>query len=327
MSAGRTAGPRWAPPWRETVPGYCGLGSDSWISTYLQGCCPRACPWRAHRTRHGRDVRLYQARSASPAGTTCLHAAVKRAEASDQVVTREQISRGDGLVLDTPKTKAGIRELPLAPDSELRAVLDAQLTPRVADAADAPLFPRAPRGMQYLHPNVLRKHFAKAIEAANAKLTAAGHPTVPKGFVWHGLRHSALTLIAGAGATTEELLTFGGHSDVRVASTRCVAASRRGSSRGPVWRATDQGPREGPRPPVPSDPGGRSAFASPLLTVHRSSQGPALRAPVRMEAGILSTGCLMRIFSCNSLIRRTWSYGERGRLAGCRIHRGDVARR
>lgn len=82
--------------------------------------------------------------------------------------------------------------------------------------------------MQYLHPNVLRNHFAKAIEAADAKLTAAGRPIVPKGFVWHGSRHSALTMIAGAGATTEELLTFGGHSDVQVASTRCVAASRRG---------------------------------------------------------------------------------------------------
>lgn len=193
------------------------------------------------------------------------HRPVKRAEASDQVVTRDQISaiaaempqgevlavllsgwmalrigevlglqrrdvrgewltvsralqsRGNGLVLDTPKTKAGIRELPLAPDSELRAALQAQLAARVADAADAPLFPRASRGMQYLHPNVLRKHFAKAIEAANAKLTAAGRPLVPNGFVWHGLRHSSLTLIAGAGATTEELLTFGGHSDVQVA--------------------------------------------------------------------------------------------------------------
>lgn len=193
------------------------------------------------------------------------HRPVKRAEASDQVVTRDQISaiaaempqgevlavllsgwmalrigevlglqrrdvrgewltvsralqsRGNGLVLDTPKTKAGIRELPLAPDSELRAALHAQLGARVADTADAPLFPRASGGMQYLHPNVLRKHFAKAIQAANAKLTAAGRPLVPNGFVWHGLRHSALTLIAGAGATTEELLTFGGHSDVQVA--------------------------------------------------------------------------------------------------------------
>lgn len=128
------------------------------------------------------------------------HRPVKRADASDPVVTRDQIcaiaaempqgevlavllsgwmalrigevlglqrrdvggqwltvaralqSRGNGLVLGTPKTKAGIRELPS--DSELRAALHAQLGARVAEEADAPLFPRAPRGMQYLHPNV-----------------------------------------------------------------------------------------------------------------------------------------------------------------------------
>lgn len=72
---------------------------------------------------------------------------------------------------------------------------------------------------------MLRNQFAKAIEAANAKLTAAGRPIVPKGFVWHCLRHSALTMIAGAGATTEELLTFGGHSDVQVAQ-RCLHATK-----------------------------------------------------------------------------------------------------
>ena len=79
----------------------------------------------------------------------------------------------------------------LAPDSELRAALHAQLGARVTDAADAPLFSRASRGMQYLHPNVLRTHFAKAIDAVNAKLPAAGRPLVPNGFVWHALRQAS----------------------------------------------------------------------------------------------------------------------------------------
>ncbi len=193
------------------------------------------------------------------------HRPVKRKEASDQVITREQISsiasempegeklavllsgwtalrigevlglqrrdvngewlhvsralqsRGNGLVLDTPKTKAGIRQLPLAPVPELAKALQDQLSLRVGDGPDSPLFPRTPRDKHYLHPNVLRRRFAKAIAAANMKLEAADRPQIPAGFVWHGLRHSALTMIAEAGATTEELLTFGGHTDVQVA--------------------------------------------------------------------------------------------------------------
>lgn len=36
-----------------------------------------------------------------------------------------------------------------------------------------------------------------------------------------------------------------------------------------------RGPCEGPRPPVPPDPRGRSTVASPLLTAHRSSHAHA----------------------------------------------------
>ena len=119
----------------------------------------------------------------------------------------------------------------LAPDSELRAALHAQLGARVTDAADATLFSRASRGMQYLHPNVLRTHFAKAIDAVNAKLTAAGR---------QHLRHQR-----------------------RLAAPQHLVG---GPARGQVWRATDQSPGEGPRPPVPPDSRGWSVVASLLLT-------------------------------------------------------------
>lgn len=116
-------------------------------------------------------------------------------------------------MLDTPKTKAGVRELPLAPDLELQRALQAQLGERVADLADAPLFPRSSRGREYLHPNVLRNHFGKAIDAANVKLAAADRELIPEGFVWHGLSRPP-------GSTAS-------------ASTRCDAASRRGIFRRP----------------------------------------------------------------------------------------------
>lgn len=132
-------------------------------------------------------------------------------------IARALQSRGNGLVLDTPKTKAGIRQLPLAPDPELTDALEQQLRLRVATDPEAPLFPRAPLSLRYLHPNVLRRHFSLAVDRANEKLAAAELPLIADGFVWHGLRHSALTMIAEAGATTEELLTFGGHTDVQVA--------------------------------------------------------------------------------------------------------------
>lgn len=117
-------------------------------------------------------------------------------------VARQLQSRGQGLRLDAPKTAAGVRDLPLFP--VVFKALEAHLRDHVADGDDAPLFPRTPKGDKYLHPNVLRQHFGPAVEATKG---------VPAGFVFHGLRHTALTRLGQRGATLEELKLFAGHQD------------------------------------------------------------------------------------------------------------------
>lgn len=117
-------------------------------------------------------------------------------------VARQLQSRGQGLRIDIPKTEAGIRELPIFP--AVAKVLKRHLENHVGDADDAPLFPRTARGDVPLHPNVLRRHFTAALKATDG---------IPDTFVFHGLRHTALTRLGQRGATLEELKKFAGHRD------------------------------------------------------------------------------------------------------------------
>ena len=132
-------------------------------------------------------------------------------------IRRALQSRGAGLVTDTPKTKAGTRNLPIP--KSLRPIIEQHLKNFVAEAADAPLFPRTPKGDEYLHPNVLRTHFAAAVATVNSaivdgnKRAVEKEPVIPSTFVFHGLRHTALTRIGELGATLEELKLWAGHTD------------------------------------------------------------------------------------------------------------------
>lgn len=117
-------------------------------------------------------------------------------------VARQLQSRGQGLRIDIPKTEAGIRELPIFP--AVAKELQRHLDNHVGDADDAPLFPRTARGDVPLHPNVLRRHFTAAVKATHG---------IPDTFVFHGLRHTALTRLGQRGATLEELKKFAGHRD------------------------------------------------------------------------------------------------------------------
>lgn len=126
-------------------------------------------------------------------------------------IARQLQSRGAGLQYDTPKTTAGVRNLPIL--SIIAEAVDQHLEQHVGTATDSPLFPRTKRGAQPIHPNNLRKHLDAAIAAANAKLAAEERPQIPPTFTFHSLRHTALTRLGNSGATTEELKLFAGHSD------------------------------------------------------------------------------------------------------------------
>lgn len=132
-------------------------------------------------------------------------------------VARQLQSRGAGLRVDTPKSDAGRRELPIPPD--LAAAVRRHLERFVGEGRDAPLFPREARGAQHTHPNTLRKHFRVAVEQANvdraqrSEVDGVPRDPIPSGFVFHSLRHTALTRLGERGATAEELKAFGGHRD------------------------------------------------------------------------------------------------------------------
>jgi len=98
--------------------------SDSWISTCLQGCCPRACPWRAHRTRHGRGVRLYQVRVTRGHDVSPRGGQARRGFGAGRDQSRS--AGATGSCSTRPRPKQAFASF-LAPDPELRAVLDAQL--------------------------------------------------------------------------------------------------------------------------------------------------------------------------------------------------------
>lgn len=121
-------------------------------------------------------------------------------------IRRQAQSRGAGLVYSTPKSKAGIRALPI-PGVLLPAIV-AHLESNMAAADDAPMFPRAPRGEKPAAPNTLRRHFDAALAAANRD-----GAKIPSEFVFHGLRHTALTNLGRIGATMAELKLWAGHAD------------------------------------------------------------------------------------------------------------------
>ncbi|WP_040284392.1 tyrosine-type recombinase/integrase [Tessaracoccus massiliensis] len=124
-------------------------------------------------------------------------------------IARQLQSRGQGLRYDIPKTKAGVRPLPIPTKLQERVAL--HLERHVGDSPESPLFPRAERGDQALHPNVLRRHFNAALIEANKALPKKDQ--IPSSFVFHGLRHTCLTRLGESGATLEELKKFAGHSD------------------------------------------------------------------------------------------------------------------
>ena len=118
-------------------------------------------------------------------------------------------ARGSGVREESPKSEAGRREVPVPPTitDDLAAHLEAHAAP----GPDGLLFPRV-GGNQLNNPNTIRKRFNAALDALNAERGRSGDNPVDN-FTWHGLRHTALTRLGQAGATTAELKAYAGHSD------------------------------------------------------------------------------------------------------------------
>jgi len=119
-------------------------------------------------------------------------------------------ARGSGVREESPKSDAGRREVPVPPT--IAGDLEAHLEDHAAAGPDGLLFPRVGGGNQLNNPNTVRKRFNAALAELNAQRQREGLPTVDN-FTWHGLRHTALTRLGQAGATTAELKAYAGHSD------------------------------------------------------------------------------------------------------------------
>jgi len=108
---------------------------------------------------------------------------------------------GQGMVEMDPKSDAGKRVIAV-PSQVL-----SELARHIEEYSGPTYFmPRRGHPDEYLHPNTFRNRWQ----------TAAGQAGF-KGFVFHDLRHTGLTIYAQQGATAAELLHRGGHSSLEVA--------------------------------------------------------------------------------------------------------------
>ncbi|ASL16283.1 tyrosine-type recombinase/integrase [Mycobacterium intracellulare] len=122
---------------------------------------------------------------------------------SDEVirVRRGVVRTKEGHVVKAPKSEVGSRDVPIPPHL-VEGVRQHLQT--ISDSRDALLFPADHGG--HLAPSTWNRWWYRAREAA-------GRPDLHL----HDLRHSGLTWLAQAGATTKELMDVAGHSSSEAA--------------------------------------------------------------------------------------------------------------
>lgn len=138
------------------------------------------------------------------------------------VTVRRAVVRTTGeFVIDRPKSRAALRTVPL-PEG-LRPALIEHLDKYALPGRDGLVFPTG--GGALVFAATFRKPFAKAAEAI-------GKPALTP----HGLRHSAATLFAQAGATLADHMTLMGHTSSAMSAryTHSTASRTRGLVQG-LW--------------------------------------------------------------------------------------------
>ena len=118
-------------------------------------------------------------------------------------VRRGVVRAGGEIIIGTPKSEAGIRNVSIPP--HLYPQLETHLQNHVGASKESLLFP-ASDGVSNLAPSTLYTHFYKARELA-------GRPDLR----FHDLRHLGAVLAAGTGATLADLMNRLGHSTATAA--------------------------------------------------------------------------------------------------------------
>ncbi|SIS19474.1 tyrosine-type recombinase/integrase [Williamsia sterculiae] len=125
-------------------------------------------------------------------------------EDSLAVTVRRAVTRVDGkFVVDRPKSRAALRTVPL-PEG-LRPALAEHLKTYALPGRDGLLFPTSTGAMMFA--STFRYSFQRAAEAI-------GKP----GLTPHGLRHTAATLFAQAGATLADHMVLMGHTSAAMSA-------------------------------------------------------------------------------------------------------------
>lgn len=118
---------------------------------------------------------------------------------------------GGGQYVAAPKSSAGVRTVPV-PAALVSALKDHLKRHAGFDRRNGLLFPRNDRGDQWTSAGMLSYYFRRALKGYNDMAEKEHLPTLG-GFKFHALRHTCLTRVGQAGATTAELMAWAGHSD------------------------------------------------------------------------------------------------------------------
>jgi integrase len=166
-------------------------------------------------------------------------------------VSRVSIDGTMHRVIGTPKSRAGVRNVPIHAD--LAPLLQDHLDRYVAKSKDALVFPATDGG--HLSPSTLygrpptRDYPGRGFYAARV---AAGRPDLN----WHALRHTGAVYMAQTGATVAELMALLGHASVDVAMRyQHVAADRPAHNIQRLAQLIQIPPREVDRPAKQVDRG------------------------------------------------------------------------
>jgi integrase len=118
---------------------------------------------------------------------------------------------------DVPKTRAGLRTIPLG-EAVLRALQGWRQKTAFAQAADL-VFPNF-RGEYWNHDAMVKSKWRPLFKRLAAAWQAQQRNDRPEFFNWHALRHFAISCWINAGLPPKTVQTFAGHSSLQVTMDR-----------------------------------------------------------------------------------------------------------
>jgi integrase len=118
---------------------------------------------------------------------------------------------------DVPKTRAGLRTIPLG-EAVIRALQDWRQKTRYPQSADL-VFPNF-KGEYWNHDAMVKSKWRPLFKRLTAAWREQQRNDRPEFFSWHALRHFAISCWIDAGLPPKTVQTFAGHSSLQVTMDR-----------------------------------------------------------------------------------------------------------